>query len=499
MLRVCQECLNSLETPHGIVPGHQFGLSTRKSSNSHIFDSYIEQQISLATADAQLVRRDHMTASPPKLSVLQQQKAHRAIFHQMMAKKKKRNLDALEEIRWTMAAIRRRKCAHIANFVRLIDFILVDALSEVIFRSVEMVNHLLTSGANGVQIAQLMSRPDYFMAFHRTFQSCRAEKSGTGTFMSSKTSESDHIYLTRHQVKKFLRKAWHGKLQRNTNLSDEKTMTSVWVESKLEDFFFCALDNHFGSNIDKYSMDDLLSIVENAMAQTIVLPLFHLESCSIYKEVKHDLESPELPGISPVVPSHNGAHDIQSINCFAPIPLFYINLDLINDNSVCKVKSRPELLEVATVIGDAITGFGEIFKEIPALSSRHDLQMIFEFARSIQPFEMVEAMAKPDSDNDEDENSNSNDTAVASVHERLMERLGDSHCYSHARVNIENVIADALDGAEAFIECYSNVSKLHMQNEEINFEVLKIKFRNDQYSLANMAHDLKSFNEQVSQ
>lgn len=494
LLRVCRECLDSLETPHGLFPGHEFALSSRKSSNCHIFDSYVEQQISLATADAQLLRHDHMTALPPKLSAIQQKKAHRAKIQHIMAKKKQRTQDALESIKWTMTAIRRRKCVHLAKFVRLFDFILIDAMSEVIIRSVEMMNRLLISGANGVQISKLMNRQDYLMAFHRTFQSCRAERSGTGNqFIKSNACAQDHLYLTRQQVKRVLRTAWHGKLQQNANLLNEKTLTTVWVESKLEDFFFSALDQHLGSTIDKYSIDDLLVTVETVMVNTIVLPMFQVENCSIYKaESKCDMDSPELSIISQAS-FENETHNIQAIDCLAPIPLFNVNLDLNNNG----VRCRPGLIDIATVVGDAITGFGDVFKNIPALSARHELRLILEFASSIQAFEMIEPSERSDFQSDDDEDGESNDVTWASFHERLLERLDDSQCYSLFRVNIENVLTNALNEAEAFLECYTDVLKLHTQNKQINFELLKVKFRNDEYTLANMAHDVKTFNEQV--
>lgn len=494
LLRVCRECLNSLETPHGLFPGHEFALSSRKSSNSHIFDSFVEQQISLATADAQLMRHDHMTGSPPKLSAMQQKKAHRAKFQQMMAKKNQRTQDALEDIRWTMAAIRRRKCVHLAKFVRLIDFILIDGMSEVIIRSVEMMNRLLISGANGVQISNLMNRHDYLMAFHRTFQSCRAERSGTGNhFIKYNTSTQDHLYLTRQQVKRFLRTAWHGKLQQNANLVDDKLMATVWVESKLEDFFFSALDQHLGPTTDRYTIDDLLSVVETVMAKTIVLPMVQAENCSIYTaEAKCDTEPPEL-SIMSQAPFENESHNILAIDCFAPIPLFNVSLDLIVNGSKCAIRCRPELIDVAAVVGDAITGFGEVFENIPALSARHELRLILEFAGSIQSFEIIDPAERSDNDDD----GESSDVTWASFHERLLERLNDSDCYSLIRVNIENVLTGALDQAEAFLERYADVLKLHTQNEQINFELLKVKFRNDEYSLADMAHDVTKFNEQV--
>ncbi|KAF1335843.1 hypothetical protein FI667_g787, partial [Globisporangium splendens] len=226
-----------MESPHGRFPGHEFAISMRKSSNFHLFDGYVEREMALATADAQFMRHEHFQqGSPSRLSPSKPSQlriTRKRYLKKLLERQQQRPQDRLDEIRWTMAAIRRRKCLHLTKFVKLVDFMQIDAYFAVILRSVAVVYNHLLRGANAAQIRKLTARDGYTLAFHKTLDASRNNPGvpadeGTRTMskISSRISPDSHrkLALTKQETKRFLRAAWRFGCARFITDADEQLL-----------------------------------------------------------------------------------------------------------------------------------------------------------------------------------------------------------------------------------------------------------------------------------
>lgn len=532
LISMCHDSLNRMESPHGRFPGHEFAISTRKSSNFHLFDSYAEREMALANADAQFMLHEHfqMSASPSRLSpskAAQLRTARKRHVEQMLLRQKQRPQDRLDEIRWTMAAIRRRKCLHLTKFVYLVDFMQVDAYFVVILRSVEAVYNHLLRGANAAQIRNLTARDDYLMAFHKSLDVDRSSPEATpgGGVDSCGSSQLNSIppdtrralALTKQQTKRFLRVAWSGKfhVQDNALSAEDTKSAAVWMESALESLFLEALTRRVGEQVDTYRLDDLLGVVEADMSQQLVLPQFvGAQHCIFTRNgTDHSSGSTEKTSRDPLEPGTAAsiAENMQNIAILAPVPLFTIVLELFTTQEhECEIKFRPGLDEIVSLVKRVINGFVDVFHDIPPLSSHPEVRSILRFADDIRTsalpaskgdsgsrrFGMLDR--RLDEGKGADEQECGDEGSPRSNAERLAARVNEDNYYSLLRIHIDELMSNASDEASQFVDCYATVLSLHTQNERIDFDGIAKRFRRNEYSLVNMTREVTNLNEQVS-
>ncbi|KAG6970581.1 hypothetical protein JG688_00004799 [Phytophthora aleatoria] len=72
-----------------------------------------------------------------------------------------------------MASIKRRKCKQLTKFVTLVDFLLLDAFSEVVKRSLDLFHAFVLRGANAATITRLTDHDDLTLAMHQTVNVAR--------------------------------------------------------------------------------------------------------------------------------------------------------------------------------------------------------------------------------------------------------------------------------------------------------------------------------------
>uniref|UniRef100_H3HDY6 Dynein heavy chain n=1 Tax=Phytophthora ramorum TaxID=164328 RepID=H3HDY6_PHYRM len=144
--------------------------------------------------------------------------------------------DELEDIRWTMASIKRRKCRQLTKFVMLIDFLLLDTFARVVKQSLELLSSFLLRGANA------------------------------GT------------------IKSFLHAAWEGKFRTlpSTTGDPAEQENSAAVAGLLEALLLFVLSKHAGATAEAFTVDDLFSVAESTLPQLLVLPHFTTANMSIY-------------------------------------------------------------------------------------------------------------------------------------------------------------------------------------------------------------------------
>lgn len=545
LLSVSHHCLTNVESVYGGFPGHEFALSTRKSSNYHLFDSYVERELALATADAQFMRHEHfqMTSSAPGTSSaagLSPSKAARLRTTRMkhlkrsLQRKQQHSKNALDEIRWTMAAIRRRKCVHLTKFLYLVDFMQMNVYFAMVLRSVAVVRDHLLRGANALYIRRLTERQDFVMAFHRTLdvprnniQDPAAQPDGVSNSKASVTSsgmippDKRHMFsLSKQQTKRFLRVALNGKFhmqQSHVSLEDTKS-AAVWMESKFEALFLQALIQRTERQVqhgDTFTLDELLTVVELDVAQELVFPPFYGSECCIFLRTGANSGGAQVvvqgEAVTATESDKEDEESARSIAILAPVPLFRAELELVqvteehSHKLAYTIKIQPDLAEILLMIRDLLNNCVELFDRIPPLAAHPDLFSILKFSDDVRSstLEMTgrengaDQASGQQSNDDDDGGGDEDDRRPQNTAERLTERINDNNDYSLLRTHIDQLLANSLEAADQFVECYAHMVELHTQNQLIDYEEIATRFRENEYSLASMTKDVMNLNTQV--
>lgn len=541
LLTVCHSCLTNVESVYGGFPGHEFALSTRKSSNYHLFDSYVERELALATADAQFMRHEHFQMSSDIKSSsagLSPSKAARLRTTRMkqlkrsLLRKQQHPANALDEIRWTMAAIRRRKCEHLAKFVYLVDFMQMDVYFAMVLRSVAVVRDHLLRGANAMYIQKLTEHQDFVLAFHRTIDVTRNNVQDTAVQLDGSnkpsvdssgmipTDKRRVLSLSKQQTKRFLRVALDGKfhMQHSHMTLGEAKSAAVWMESKFEALFLQALLQRTERQQlgDTFTLDDLLTVVEFDVAQELVLPPFYGSVHSIFLRTGADsggqVATQGESLVTTELEQEAEEDGVRSIAILAPVPLFQVDLELVHvteDHELqFNIKIQPDLDEILFVVRDLLNNFVELFDGIPPLVAHPDLFSILKFSDDIRSsvLEMTgnkgssninrngALIQQPNGDGDDGDEDERRPQNTA---ERLTERVNDNTDYSLLRIHIDELLANSLEAADRFVDCYATMVAQHTENQLIDFDGIATKFRENEYSLVKMSNDVTNLNNQV--
>lgn len=545
-----------MEATYGAFPGHEFALSTRKSSNFALFDSYVARELALATADTELVRHGHMQqvasanpsrTSPSKAAALRM--THKKFLERTLPRQQQTPQDRLDEIRWTMAAIRRRKCGHLTKFVTLVAFLQLDVYVSIVLASVDVLYNHLLRGANAAYIGRLTDHDDLVLAFHRTLDVARNHISSNGQSQDGGALESaggratsamparstrsfdkrPPLSLTKQQVKRFLRLAldrkFHVVSSGEASSADDAKSAAVWMESKFDALFLQFLTTHTtdAHQSETFTLDDLLQVVERDVAEMLVLPQFiGADHCVFGKRV---LEAPndravdgafEQKGVTKSSSTASAAieNELRSIAILAPVPLVTVTLELVrcpDDPHAYAIAFRPDLADVASVVKSVLSDVVARFDDIPPLTAHPDLLAILRFATDTRS-----ALLEINSDGQGDvesgggacipidnnsshggDDDDDSDGRPLSNAERLDERINDSDRYSVLRSLINELLTSMTDAAAQLVACYSSMVAQHAQNEQIDFDDIAARFRRDEYSLQAMTADVTRLNTQV--
>ncbi|KAG3175685.1 hypothetical protein C6341_g9340 [Phytophthora cactorum] len=519
MANICRVFLGDMAPLHAGFPGHEFALSVRKSSNYHILESYVKCEQGLASAHQQFLQHKHFRSA--RLPTSEAAEARNALMLSSLpehaqtkrTEKPSRHSGELEDIRWTMASIKRRKCKQLTKFVTLVDFLLLDAFSEVVKRSLDLFHAFVLRGANAATITRLTDHDDLTLAMHQTVNVARQSVSQSiGEGSTDPSQRRQRVPLTRQHIKAILHAAWKGKLGMNT--TEEITVSTLSIasmESKLETLFFDGLSKKSGSNADTFSVDDLFFVAENALSQLLVLPSFTASSTSIFttengasKVNNCEISTGKLSFVE---------QEVLAIPCFGSKPLFTLD---VATSAIAEKRGRqryqvcfnPELTVLVRILQDIITGFTEAFREVPPLLSNPELRSVLAFADDIRALNLhstvgfsassrsVVSTSRPE--RDERKNVSDDDERFQCPANRLLERMEKDVNYLSVRDDVQELVRTALHGADELAASYSQVLELRQHNESINFELKARLFRRNEYTLDEMKNDANNFTNQLS-
>ncbi|KAK1941537.1 Dynein heavy chain 6 [Phytophthora citrophthora] len=501
---VCRGFVDDTAPLHAGFPGHEFALSVRKSSNYHILEGYVQCEQGLASAHQQFLQHKHFRST--RLATSEAVEARKALMLSSIQENTSSQTgntlrsmaptDELEDIRWTMASIKRRKCKQLTKFITLVDFLLLETFSRVIKQSLDLCHDFILRGANAATIRRLTDHDDLVVAMHKTLR-CSSQPTEEGITDPNvpKPYYRQRIPFKKQQIKAFLHTAWEGKLCAD---SDKNASLSTFsMENRLEELFFFGLDKLTGSSTEAFSIDDLLFVAENSLIQLLVLPTFNAEAYSTDKEASN----------IPIGDSSSTVEQgVLEIPCLGPQPLFTMN---VATSAILEKRGRPkyeicfkpDLAALVRILQSIIQGFTDVFRAVPPLLSSPELRSVLDFADDIRALNLHSAFATTTRENVTStrdlEASDDDGDRFRCPADRLVERMEENSHYLSVRDDIQDLVRSALNGAEDLATSYSNLLHLRQQNEGVNFELKARLFRRNEYSLDEMTNDATNFTNQI--
>ncbi|KAH7492670.1 Dynein axonemal heavy chain 6 [Phytophthora ramorum] len=544
---VCQVYLDDMAPLHAGFPGHEFALSVRKSSNFHILGSYVQCEQGLASAHQQLMQHKHFRSA--RVTTSDAAEARAALLMSSIAEHGTRaekvnafsvnQADELEDIRWTMASIKRRKCRQLTKFVMLIDFLLLDTFARVVKQSLELLSSFLLRGANAGTVRSLTDRDDLTRAMHHTVSTARKhslQPAGEGNLdVSSQARQSQRTPLTKQQIKSFLHAAWEGKFRtlpsttgdpaEQENSAAVAGLSVMAMENRLEALLLFVLSKHAGATAEAFTVDDLFSVAESTLPQLLVLPHFTTANMSIYTvsgtENLVSTATANMKGENEgLLPSLE--QEVLAISCLSRRPLFTLDVGTSikaekRGRRSYQVCFKPELDALVRTLQSIIIGFMEAFRDVPPLLSSPELRSVLNFADDIRALNLhpsfrgkglraatnttrrrVSIASEMDGTEDNTEGGEDCEEHFRCPADRLVERMEEDRNYLSVRDEIQDLTRSALNGAQDLASCYAKVLELRQQNESVNFDVKARQFRRNEYTLDQMKEDATNFTDQLA-
>ncbi|KAG7382838.1 hypothetical protein PHYPSEUDO_004289 [Phytophthora pseudosyringae] len=537
---VCRVFLDDTAPLHAGFPGHEFALSVRKSSNFHILRSYVQCEQGLASAHQQLMQHKHFRST--RLTTVDAAEARAALLMSSIAEHGKESEKSaprpatepneLEDIRWTMASIKRRKCKQLTTFMTLVDFLLLDTFAHVIKQSLDLLSSFVLRGANAGTVVKLTDRDNLAMAMHQTLRRNAIQSAGEGSGdISGQPRQVQRAPLTKQQIKAFLHAAWEGKFRASSSTAEDEAsalsgLSVMTMENRLEALLFYALSKHSDANAEAFSVDDLFSVAESTLTQLLVLPHFTSANMSIYTRPQN--EDPSTSNAMTAGDTGNPLEqEVLAIPCLSRQPLFSLGLatSVISEKRgrrSYQICLKPELAELIRTLQSIIVGFTGAFRKVPPLLSSPELRSVLEFADDIRALNLHSSFttdtasgAHPaatisrrnvrfpserdtDANGDNvsgDEDSNEHFRCPA---DRLLERMDEDMHYLSVRDDVQDLTRSALHGAAELANCYSKVLELRQHNESVNFDVKARQFRRNEYTLDQIKQDAAHFTDQLA-
>lgn len=525
LIKVCREFLNDrgMVLSDSTFPGDRFAEASRRCSNFNLYQQHIERELKLATADKRHLNHQHFRDAKFRL-------APQAISTARQGTQEASGDSDLQRIRWTMAAIRRRQCAQLARFVRLMGFFELDAFGAAIREHSDLLRECLQRGANAVIIRRLTDRE--LMASAQRAISKETGNEATVYTSVGQTLHGDGIptskgsfVLTKQQVKRLLRSVWEDAMN---VLSSKENLESVqateamstkssalWDESKYEAAFFDALTDRQGGGMELYSAEDILFVATSVVSQALVLqPFTQGDANSLYINIEtRDRNEPaNAASVAPDASSGSIHERLRSIASVSPTPIFRLQLELQEPKGGnSEVWVNPPLEDLVMAVHNALDAFVEVFKAVSPFRSCPELGAVLRFAEDIHT-----ATLRMDSNTSDSVEASVNQTAVASTLEhssqqrdseeaeegedggsRLEERVQDDQVYRLTCARVDELLGNMVHAVTALANCYLHFVHLHIRNRCINFEGKAQQFRQGTYLLKDISSDVLDFREQV--
>ncbi|GLD96917.1 hypothetical protein PINS_up005600 [Pythium insidiosum] len=408
-----------------------------------------------------------------------------------------RPTDVLDEIRWTLAAIRRRRCEQLTRFVTLIDFVVLDSYHSLISRSIQALRDALVFGANANPISSLLRRDDFVLAFHKTMREQTSRLSAPSDV--NRIHQRNQLVLSKQETKRFLRLAWEKKTdeilrQHDSQQADDSSRTSdmVWLESRLDGFFMNALKEKMSSEAERFTIDDILSVVDETMVNALLLPTFQPSKSILFLDTSEAKNEGTRRSSQAVV---DAFQELQSVDALAPVALFHVSLVLVkNDNTKqCQIGFKPPLHQIQLLITELISSFISLFRDIPAIMSRQDLRAILSFAEDVRSFNISSSR-----DSQTDTQDGEYELKFSKTNfDRLDARIADDNLCSNLRLSMDELLKASFSGVGEFCSLYTEILEQQSVNDAFQPESVRCRFVANEYGLKEMENDVEELLQQV--
>lgn len=493
------------------LPGDEFAKSSRKCSNYQLYDLHVESELKLATADIQHMNHEHFR----DVGIRQHPRTVTG------ATRRSSEVDKdVSRIRWTLAAIKRRKCRQLAQFTKLVALLELDTFETAVRRNANMVYHSLLRGANSCVIRRLTLRHTYEEAIRSMDRDIRNDTT------PEKTRRTSIREVNAQQLKRLLRSVWEtafhsvltscrvGQGEDAPTFGIPNASGEIWDQSKFEAVFFEALsicrDNVVDSFVpDTYSIDEVLNAADTIIGQALALQVFINDPDNLYRS-----EEPSID-VNDSLEQHQHAdtmtfdEKVRSIVSISPVPLFSLSLELSQSGPQdFQIGINPPLREMVDAIHTSLTSFLELFKDVSSVASHPTLRAVILFAEDLQTSDLVvsdEISKRSVSFITTDTNAPQgliDKTQIKDIddvfsYEHLVERIQANRLYQSTCSHINKLIDQTIKGVSDLAEWYIALLEQHVHNLSVNFEEKAQLFQSGAYSLIEVADDIRGYQVQV--
>jgi hypothetical protein len=521
-----------LNMPDSSFPGDEFARSSRKCSNYHLYDLYVERELKLANADKQHIHHEHfrdMGVTPGAAATLKRPHTAGAV--------NRRVSDEIGRIRWTMAAIRRRRCAQLARFAQMVVFIELDAFEALVRRNGEMVLQNVLRGANAAVIRRLTDPGVYELALRAMAKELQREPASTAGKAGPAAGCADAQMVTRQQLKRLLRSIWEpitshfvvGNQRRESMTDDPGGSNEIWDQSKFEIAFCQALaivkepdDPH--TSFDSFTAEEIICVVGTVISDALVLQPFHGDTIELFREedsgAKHNsLTAMEIgdqigpDALLDDIDEEGLPSRLRAIGSIAPTPLFSLQLELWETRTGdYEIRINPSIDAVVASVQDVLGSFLELFKALPSLVSHPNLRAVLNFAENLlasaltidfavteEDSSFITAGAdRPEAATNSALENETEEMDALSIFARLEERMQTDSHYQETCSGVVGLSSSTMKAITALASRYLVFLERHIHNEAVDFDEKARCFRSGVYQLCHISDDILDFQEQVA-
>ncbi|OQS01589.1 dynein heavy chain 6, axonemal [Achlya hypogyna] len=320
---VAKEYLSQYSTTESVITHAETCFTSRKSTVFHV------DQLRRISSASPRHGAPKQPASPLANGVdvdLQaiRTELQRNRFRYQVSEARRTHAPAVDEVKWSIAAVKRAKCLELAHFITRVDLMLLDIYQDVIVRSAHNLVQVLEIGAGAKGPTLLLSKDAYMKAYRR-FDTFGTESMNTA------------------QLTRLLQFVFDGKLQ------------GAALDNRVEAFIAVFDSNGDGDiSLDEFSHGlDILLDEERMQA-------LDPDSMSVFESS-------------------------QKIDMFRPEPLFTVHLGLDGND---KLTFEPTLGVVSQSVHATLNGFFDVCAHVQRLVEQPVLLPYLTFAYEVRSTEI---------------------------------------------------------------------------------------------------------------
>ncbi|EQC31806.1 hypothetical protein SDRG_10595 [Saprolegnia diclina VS20] len=311
-------------------------------------------------------------------------------FRYQVSEAKRTHAPAVDQVKWSIAAVKRARCLELAHFITRVDFMLLDLYQEMVVRSAHHLVTVLSTGSGAKGPSLLLSKEAYIKAYRR-FDTFGTESMNTA------------------QLTRLLQFVFDGKLQGDA------------LEHRVA-AFIAVFDSNGDGDI---SLDEFSHGLDILLDQERMLAI-DPDSMSVFETT-------------------------QKVDMFRPEPLFEVALSLDGDE---KLAFTPPLCELGQSVSATLNGFFDVCAYVTRLVQCPVLLPYLTFAYQVRstdvgamPLDEMEVTRVPSLLHERA----SQDVAFVLVASQIDEILKDAICAANAyakcfeKLRMSHVVNNGID------------------------------------------------------